>query len=150
MRIKLVERLKARYDDMVHTTFGYIPRIGRTAAGLPKDHNTDARAISGNAGARLDDAVWSIAKHRCHNRRLHREVPAKSRQSRPKSRKRTPTVKYNTHDPRRCIRICAGSFHGVGADAPVRPAESTDFTESRGKFVTFQGRPMMLRQAKIT
>ena len=77
MRIKLVERLKARYGDMVHTTFGYITRIGRTAAGLPKDHNTDARAISGNAEAKLDDAVWNIAKHRCHNRRLHREVPAK-------------------------------------------------------------------------
>ena len=77
MRRKLVERLKARYGDMVHTTFGYITRIGRTAAGLPKDHNTDARAISGNAEAKLDDAVWNIAKHRCHNRRLHREVPAK-------------------------------------------------------------------------
>lgn len=77
MRRKLVERLKARYGDMVHTTFGYITRIGRTAAGLPKDHNTDARAISGNAEAKLDGIVWRIAKHRCHNRRLHREVPAK-------------------------------------------------------------------------
>ncbi len=77
MRIKLVERLKSQYGDMVHTTFGYITRIGRTAAGLPKDHNTDARAISGNAEAKLDDAVWRITKHRCHNRRLHREVPAK-------------------------------------------------------------------------
>ena len=77
MRRKLVERLKARYGDMVHTTFGYITRIGRTAAGLPKDHNTDARAISGNAEARSDGIVWRIAKHRCHNRRLHREVPAK-------------------------------------------------------------------------
>ncbi|MDY2816146.1 MAG: HNH endonuclease, partial [Bullifex sp.] len=77
MRIKLVERLKAGYGDMVHTTFGYITRIGRKAAGLTKDHNTDARAISGNAEAKPDDAVWRIAKHRCHNRRLHREVPAK-------------------------------------------------------------------------
>ena len=77
MRRKLVERLKARYGDMVHTTFGYITRIGRTAAGLPKDHNTDARAISGNEEAKLDGIVWRIAKHRCHNRRLHREVPAK-------------------------------------------------------------------------
>ena len=25
----------------------------------------------------MDDAVWNITKHRCHNRRLHREVPAK-------------------------------------------------------------------------
>ena len=77
MRIKLVEHLKAGYGDMVHTTFGYITRIGRKAAGLTKDHNTDARAISGNAEAKPDDAVWRIAKHRCHNRRLHREVPAK-------------------------------------------------------------------------
>ncbi|MDD7535549.1 MAG: RNA-guided endonuclease IscB, partial [Bullifex sp.] len=64
MRIKLVERLKAGYGDMVHTTFGYITRIGRKAAGLTKDHNTDARAISGNAEAKPDDAVWRIAKHR--------------------------------------------------------------------------------------
>ena len=77
MRIKMVERLKSQYGDMVHTTFGYITRIGRTAAGLPKDHNTDARAISGNEEARSDGIVWRIAKHRCHNRRLHREVPAK-------------------------------------------------------------------------
>ena len=77
MRRKLVERLKAGYGDMVHTTFGYITRIGRKAAGLTKDHNTDARAISGNAEAKLDGIVWRIAKHRCHNRRLHREVPAK-------------------------------------------------------------------------
>ena len=77
MRIKLVERLKARYGDMVQTTFGYITRIGRKAAGLPKDHNTDARAISGNAEAKPDCIIWRITKHRCHNRRLHREVPAK-------------------------------------------------------------------------
>lgn len=77
MRRKLVERLKSQYGDMVHTTFGYITRIERTAAGLPKDHNTDARVISGNAEARSDGIVWHITKHRCHNRRLHREVPAK-------------------------------------------------------------------------
>ena len=74
---KLVERLKARYGDMIHTTFGYITRIGRTAANLPKDHNTDARTISGNAKARPNDVVWRIMKNRCHNRKLHREVPAK-------------------------------------------------------------------------
>ena len=47
MRNKLVERLKAKYGNMIHTTFGYITRIERTAAGLPKDYNTDARTISG-------------------------------------------------------------------------------------------------------
>ena len=77
MRIKLVERLKARYGDMVHTTFGYITRIGRTTAGLPKDHNTDARTISGNADARPNGILWRITKHRCHRRNLHREVPGK-------------------------------------------------------------------------
>ena len=77
MRQKLTERLKAKYGNMVQTTFGYITRIGRTAAGLPKDHNTDARTISGNANAKPNGIVWHITKHRCHNRKLHREVPAK-------------------------------------------------------------------------
>ena len=77
MRKKLVERLKAKYGNMVHTTFGYITRIRRTATELPKDHNTDARVISGNADARQIGVVWRITKHRCHNRKLHREVPAK-------------------------------------------------------------------------
>ena len=43
IRNKLIERLKAKYDNMVHTTFGYLTRIGRTSAGLPQDHNNDAR-----------------------------------------------------------------------------------------------------------
>ena len=77
MRNKLVERLKAKYGDMVQTTFGYITRIGRTAAGLPKDHNIDARVISGNAEAKPNGIVWNITKHRCHNRKLHCEIPAK-------------------------------------------------------------------------
>ena len=77
MRNKLVERLKAKYGNMIHTTFGYITRIERTAAGLPKDHNTDVRTISGNPKAKPNGIVWQITKHRCHNRKLHREVPAK-------------------------------------------------------------------------
>ena len=77
MRNKLVERLKAKYGNMVQTTFGYITRIGRTAAGLPKDHNIDARVISGNPKAKPNGIVWRITKHRCHNRKLQREVPAK-------------------------------------------------------------------------
>ena len=77
MRNKLVERLKAKYGDMIHTTFGYITRIERTAAGLPKDHNTDARVISGNAKARPNGIVWRITKYRCHRRNLHREMPGK-------------------------------------------------------------------------
>ena len=84
MRDKLVERLKVKYGNIVQTTFGYITRIERTAAGLPKDHNTDARTISGNAKAKPNDIVWQITKHRCHRRNLHREVPGKGgiRQSR--------------------------------------------------------------------
>ena len=77
MRKTLVKRLKAQYGDMVHTTFGYITRIGCKAAGLPKDHNTDARTISGDPTAKPSDIVWHITKHRCHRRNLHREVPAK-------------------------------------------------------------------------
>ena len=77
MRNKLVERLEAKYGNMIQTTFGYLTRIGRTAANLPKDHNTDARTISGNPEAKPDNIVWRITKHRCHRRNLHREVPGK-------------------------------------------------------------------------
>ena len=84
MRNKLVERLKAKYGNMVQNTFGYITRIVRTVAELPKDHNTDARTISGNVNAKPNGIMWCITKHRCHNRKLHREVPGKGgiRQSR--------------------------------------------------------------------
>lgn len=77
MRNKLMKRLKAKYGDMVQTTFGYLTRIVRTAAELPKDHNIDARVISGNSEAKPNGIVWCITKHRCHNRKLHCEVPAK-------------------------------------------------------------------------
>ena len=77
MRNKLVERLEAKYGNMIQTTFGYLTRIERTAANLPKDHNTDARTISGNPEAKPDNIVWRITKHRCHRRNLHREVPGK-------------------------------------------------------------------------
>ena len=77
MRKTLAERLETKYGDMVHTTFGYLTRIGRTAANLPKDHNTDARTISGNPKAKSNGIVWGITKHRCHRRNLHHEVPGK-------------------------------------------------------------------------
>ena len=77
MRIVLTKRLKAKYGDMVGTTYGYITRAVRNEAGVPKDHNTDARAISGDAKARPNGVVWEITKYRCHNRKLHREVPRK-------------------------------------------------------------------------
>ena len=77
MRIVLTERLRAKYGDMVETTYGYITRVVRNEAGVPKDHNTDARAISGDAKARPNGVVWKITKYRCHRRNLHREVPGK-------------------------------------------------------------------------
>ena len=77
MRNKLMERLEVKYGNMVQTTFGYLTRIERTAANLPKDHNTDARVISGNPEAKPNGIVWQITKHRCHRRNLHREIPGK-------------------------------------------------------------------------
>ena len=89
MRIVLTKRLKAKYGDMVGTTYGYITRTIRNEAGVPKDHNTDARAISGDAKARPNGVVWEITKYRCHNRKLHREVPGKGgiRQSKKATRR---------------------------------------------------------------
>lgn len=77
MRMVLTERLKAKYGNMVETTYGYITRAVRNKAGVPKDHNTDARAISGDAKAKPNGIVWKIKKYRCHRRNLHREVPGK-------------------------------------------------------------------------
>lgn len=77
MRVVLTKRLKAKYGEMVDTTYGYITRAVRNEAGVPKDHNTDARAISGDAKAKPNGVVWKITKYRCHRRNLHREVPGK-------------------------------------------------------------------------
>lgn len=77
MRMILTKRLKAKYGDMVETTYGYLTRVARNEAGVPKDHNTDARAISGDAKAKTNGVVWEITKYRCHRRNLHREVPGK-------------------------------------------------------------------------
>lgn len=89
MRVVLTERLKAKYGDMVETTYGYITRAARNEAGVPKDHNTDARAISEDAKAKPNGVVWKITKYRCHRRNLHREVPKKGgiRQSKKATRR---------------------------------------------------------------
>ena len=102
MRLVLTERLKAKYGDMVDTTYGYITRITRSEAGVPKDHNTDARAISGDAKAKSNGIVWRIVKYRCHRRNLHREVPGKHgvRQSKKATRR---VHGFGLHDKVRVI-----------------------------------------------
>ena len=97
MRMILTKRLKAKYGDMVETTYGYITRSVRNKAGVPKDHNTDARAISGDAKATPNSVVWKITKHRCHRRNLHWEVPEKGgiRQSKKATRR---VLGFGLHD----------------------------------------------------
>ena len=129
MRNKLVERLKVKYGDMVQTTFGYLTRISRTAARLPKDHNTDARTISGNANARPNGIVWRITKHRCHRRNLHREVPRKGgiRQS------RRPLYKvqgFRLHDK---VLICETGQ--VGYIIGLRSTEKFQISDLQNKLI---------------
>lgn len=97
MRMILTERLKVKFGGMVQTTFGYITRAVRSEAGLPKDHNTDARAISGDAKAKPNGIVWQITKYRCHNRRLHREVPCRQGKRQPTKTERK-VYGFRLHD----------------------------------------------------
>ena len=129
MRDKLVERLKAKYGNMIQTTFGYLTRIERTTAGLPKDHNTDARVVSGNAKARPNGIVWRITKHRCHRRNLHREVPGKGgiRQS------KRPLYKvqgFRLHDK---VMICGTGQ--IGYITGLRSTGKFQISDLQNKFI---------------
>lgn len=71
MRWTLYNKLKELYPT-VKFIYGYITKHNRIHAGLPKEHYTDARCISGNPLAVSNGAVYFQKKVRCHNRQIHK------------------------------------------------------------------------------
>lgn len=71
MRWALYDKLKELYPD-VSMTFGYITKNTRIKHGLPKEHYTDARCISGNPSAEPLEYYFYQKKVRCHNRQIHK------------------------------------------------------------------------------
>ena len=73
LRWSMYNRLKEIYPN-VSLTYGYITKNIRIKSGLPKDHYTDARCISGNPKAVSDGTVYYQKKVRCHNRQIHKNT----------------------------------------------------------------------------
>ena len=73
MKDVLYCRCVALYGDgSVSRTWGYLTKYVRIGCGLPKEHNVDARVISGNPTAKPCGDVWCIRQVRRHNRQTHR------------------------------------------------------------------------------
>ena len=71
LRWNIYQRLKAIYPD-VKQTYGYLTKNTRIEAGLPKDHSTDARCITGYPNAKPLDCMYYAKKVRRHNRQIHK------------------------------------------------------------------------------
>jgi hypothetical protein len=72
MKAALYDRCKRIFGkDNVSDTWGYITKYVRIHCELPKEHNVDARVISGNPMARPCE-VWHIHQVRRHNRQIHK------------------------------------------------------------------------------
>jgi len=70
LRKYLFRDLKEIYQN-VSFTYGYITKSVRIENKLEKDHNVDARCISGNPLAK-PNGIYLFKKVRCHNRQLHK------------------------------------------------------------------------------
>lgn len=76
MRWYFYNRLKALYSN-VHLTYGYITKNTRIKNNIAKTHTADAYCIAGNVKAKRLNYEYLRKQVRRHNRKLHREVPAK-------------------------------------------------------------------------
>jgi hypothetical protein len=76
MRWAFYNKLKEQYPD-VHLTYGYITKNTRIKNGITKTHSADAYCIAGNINAERLNYEYLRKQIRRHNRKLHREVPAK-------------------------------------------------------------------------
>lgn len=76
MRWTFYSRLKEQYHD-VCLTYGYITKNTRIANNIAKTHTADAYCIAGNIKAKRLDYEYLRKQVRRHNRKLHRENPAK-------------------------------------------------------------------------
>lgn len=76
MRWAFYNRLKLLYQN-IKLTYGYITKNTRIKNGIAKTHTADAYCIAGNIKAERLDYEYLRKQVRRHNRKLHREVPAK-------------------------------------------------------------------------
>lgn len=76
MRWAFYNKLKELYSG-VHLTYGYITKNTRIKNNIAKTHTADAYCIAGNIKAKRLDYEYFRRQVRRHNRKLHREVPAK-------------------------------------------------------------------------
>lgn len=76
MRWFFYNRLKALYSN-VHLTYGYITKNTRIKNNIAKTRTTDAYCITGNVKAKRLNYEYLRKQVRRHNRKLHRESPAK-------------------------------------------------------------------------
>lgn len=76
MRWTFYNRLKALYQN-IKLTYGYITKNTRIKNGIAKTHTADAYCIAGNVKAERLVYEYLRKQVRRHNRKLHREVPAK-------------------------------------------------------------------------
>lgn len=76
MRWAFYNKLKELYSG-VHLTYGYITKNTRIKNNIAKTHTADAYCIAGNIKAKRLDYEYFRKQVRRHNRKLHREVPAK-------------------------------------------------------------------------
>ena len=70
LRKYLIENFRETYNNVSYT-YGYETKSRRIANRLEKDHNVDARCISGNFSAK-PDVIYLYKKVRCHNRQIHK------------------------------------------------------------------------------
>ena len=70
LRKYLIENLRKTYNNVSYT-YGYETKSRRIANRLEKDHNVDARCISGNFSAK-PDVIYLYKKVRCHNRQIRK------------------------------------------------------------------------------
>lgn len=73
MRKTLVKRLRELYGlDMAKVTYGYITKNTRIENDLDKAHYIDARCIASHPKATPTKTIYSLLKHRSHNRQIHK------------------------------------------------------------------------------
>jgi hypothetical protein len=78
MKDRLYEECRILYrSECVIRTWGYLTKYARIENGLQKEHNVDARVISGNCQAKPCEVVYELRQVRRHNRQTHVANPKK-------------------------------------------------------------------------
>ena len=84
MKDRLCGECRRLYGS-VGQTWGYLTKYNRISNGLVKEHNVDARVISGNCKAKPINVVYELRQVRRHNRCIHVANPKKGVRKRTQS-----------------------------------------------------------------